>query len=498
MRPSAHFWNIGVSIMLISIAGCGHAAQSAMIFEVQGDVGKPALAGSVKSDPGSGRYTITGGGANIWGTSDAFYYLSKQVSGDLRLTTRIQWPSAGKNAHRKAGWMVRQDRQPDSPYADAVIHGDGLISLQYRKVRGGPTEEVQSPVRSVEWIGLDRDGDTFSMSVSADGKSWTPVGSVSVPLKDPVEAGLIVCSHDDTVTETAVFPNVQMQTLGQTEVKKRMVESTLEIFSIKTGQRRVVYRSKTNFEAPNWSRDGKTLLFNQGGRLFTIPATGGLPQPLDTGFANKCNNDHGYSPDGKQIVISHHTQLGSQIYTLPATGGTPQLITDKAPSYWHGWSPDGKTLSYCAERNSNFDVYTIPAEGGQEIRLTDADGLDDGPEYSPDGKFIYFNSERTGAMRIWRIDADGANPTQVTRDEAYGDWFPHPSPDGKWIVFLSYDASVKGHPANQDVCLRLMDTSGGKPRMLTQLFGGQGTMNVPSWSPDSRSFAFVSYRLVGP
>jgi TolB protein len=260
----------------------------------------------------------------------------------------------------------------------------------------------------------------------------------------------------------------------------------------------VVYRTRTNFEAPNWSRDGKTLLFNQGGRLFTIPATGGTPQQLDTGLADKCNNDHGYSPDGKQIVISHHTQLGSQIYTLPATGGTPKLITDKAPSYWHGWSPDGKTLSYCAERNGNYDVYTIPVEGGKETRLTVAEGLDDGPEYSPDGRFIYLNSERTGAMRIWRIDANGANPTQLTRDEAYGDWFPHPSPDGKWIVFLSYDASVRGHPANQDVCLRLMDTSGGKPKVLTQLFGGQGTMNVPSWSPDSQSFAFVSYHLVSP
>jgi TolB protein len=497
MRPFAYFWNIGISIILISIAGCKPESQSSNLFEMTGDVGGPALKGTSSWDA-TGRYVLTGGGANIWGTTDAFHFDSKRVSGDLRLIARIKWQSRGKNLHRKAGLMIRQNRGNDSPYADAVIHGDGLMSLQYRKTDKGPTEEIQSSIRGAQWIQLDRDGDTFSMSVSDDGKSFVPVGSVSVPLKDPVEAGLIVCSHDDTVTETAVFTKVQMQTLGQTEVEKRMVESTLEIFSIETGQRRVVYRSRTNFEAPNWSRDGKTLLFNQGGRLFTIPVAGGQPQQLDTGLANKCNNDHGYSPDGKQIVISHHTQLGSQIYTLPATGGTPKLITDKAPSYWHGWSPDGKTLAYCAERNGNFDIYTIPVEGGAETRLTEAEGLDDGPEYSPDGKFIYLNSERTGAMRIWRIDANGSNPTQLTNDAQYGDWFPHPSPDGKSIVFLSYDVSVKGHPANQDVCLRLMDTSGGKPKVLTQLFGGQGTVNVPSWSPDSQSFAFVSYRLVGP
>ena len=248
-----------------------------MLFEMTGDVGKPALAGSTSSDA-TGRYILTGGGANIWGTSDAFQFESKRVSGDLRLTARIKWQSRGKDPHRKAGLMVRQNRGSDSPYADAVIHGDGLISLQYRKTGRGPTEEVQSPIRSAQWLMLERHGDTFSMSVSEDGKSFTPVGSVSVPLKDPVEAGLIVCSHDDTVTETAVFTNVKCKHLGQTEVGKRMVESTLEIVSIETGQRRVVYRSPTNFEAPNWSRDGKTLLFNQGGKLYTIPVSGGKPE----------------------------------------------------------------------------------------------------------------------------------------------------------------------------------------------------------------------------
>jgi Tol biopolymer transport system component len=277
---------------------------------------------------------------------------------------------------------------------------------------------------------------------------------------------------------------------------ERAVESTLEVIEVATGERRIVYRSLSHFEAPNWSPDGLLLLFNSNGRLYTIPPDGDLPTLLDTGFADRCNNDHGISFDGKWLAISHSPDDRSLIYVLPATGGTPRLVTQKGPSYWHGWSPDGKTLAYCAERGGEYDVYTIPVEGGEETRLTAAPGLDDGPEYTPDGAWIYFNSVRTGLMKIWRMRPDGSGQEQVTLDTAYGDWFAHPSPDGKWLVFVSYDKGVSGHPPNKDVCLRVMPAAGGEPRVLAVLFGGQGTINVPSWSPDSRFVAFVSYRLL--
>jgi TolB protein len=273
------------------------------------------------------------------------------------------------------------------------------------------------------------------------------------------------------------------------------IESTLEIVSIETGERTIIYRARQHFEAPNWSRDGEFFIFNSGGRIYTLPVKGGEPRLLDTGSATNCNNDHGLSPDGTLLALSHSPEDRSLIYIVPITGGEPRLVTPLGPSYWHGWSPDGKTLAYCAERNGNYDVYTIPVEGGEETRLTDAPGLDDGPDYSPDGKYIYFNSERTGTMQIWRMHPDGSEQEQVTFD-AYNDWFPHPSPDGKWLVFLSYEPDVKGHPANKDVTLRIMPMEGGEPRVLVNLFGGQGTINVPSWAPDSRHFAFVSYRLL--
>lgn len=273
------------------------------------------------------------------------------------------------------------------------------------------------------------------------------------------------------------------------------LESALEVLDVDTGERRVVYRVRGHIEAPNWSPDGRTLLFNRDGRIWTIPAGGGEPRLLDTGSATRVNNDHGISPDGTRLVISDQSRAdgGSRIYVLPIEGGEPRLVTPLAPSYWHGWSPDGRTLAYVGQRDGEFDIYTIPVEGGEETRLTTAPGLDDGPDYSPDGRHIWFNSVRTGTMQIWRMAADGSAQKQMTFD-AWNDWFPHPSPDGRWVVFLSYEPGVEGHPANRHVRLRIMPAEGGEPRVLAELFGGQGTINVPSWAPDSRRFAFVSYR----
>jgi Tol biopolymer transport system component len=228
-----------------------------------------------------------------------------------------------------------------------------------------------------------------------------------------------------------------------------------------------------------------------------IPIQGGTPETIDTGFAIRCNNDHGISPDGSQLVISDQSQREGQslIYTLPIEGGAPKLITNNGPSYWHGWSPGGATLAYCAQRDGVYGIFTIPANGGPEKRLTTALSLDDGPEYSYDGGEIYFNSDRTGTMHIWRMRTDGSVQEQITRDD-FNNWFAHPSPNGRYIVFLSYEPGVIGHPPNKDVMLRLMDIETRNIEILVRCFGGQGTINVPCWSPDSKQIAFVTYQLI--
>jgi TolB protein len=283
------------------------------------------------------------------------------------------------------------------------------------------------------------------------------------------------------------------------------VESILEIYDLKAGRRTIVHREEGRFEAPNWTLDGKYLLINRQGGLYRVPVVGGRPELIETGEIRQLNNDHGLSPDGRLLAISHNNREyspreNSMIYLVPLTGGKPRLVTTKAPSYWHGWSPDGRLLAYTAKRDGDYNIFTIPVDAGtgaEERQLTTAPGLDDGPDYSPDGRYIYFNSVRSGRMQIWRMNADGRGQTQLTNDEL-NNWFPHPSPDGRKIVFLSYldpiDPST--HPANKNVALRLLDPRNGKVRELTRLFGGQGTINVPSWSPDSRRFAFVSYRLL--
>ncbi|HEV7350880.1 TolB family protein [Telluribacter sp.] len=280
------------------------------------------------------------------------------------------------------------------------------------------------------------------------------------------------------------------------------VESTLETIDVKTGKRTVLLKEKRHFEAPNWARNGQFFIINADGKLEKISRSGKKLGIIPTGTADRLNNDHGLSFDGKLLVVSHNDPLvtkgaKSRIYTLPAEGGTARLITEKAPSYWHGISPDGKTLVYCAQREEAWDVYSIPTKGGEEKRLTDAPGLDDGPEYSYDGQWIYFNSNRTGRMHLYRMQPDGSQQEQLTND-TYDNWFGHPSPDGKWLVYISYLEDQKGqHPFGKDVKLRLMNMETRQIKDLTQVFfGGQGTINVPSWSPDGRQVAFVTYRML--
>jgi Tol biopolymer transport system component len=281
----------------------------------------------------------------------------------------------------------------------------------------------------------------------------------------------------------------------------REVVSRLEIYDIVTGERTVLKEYPYRIEAPNWTMDGESLVYNSGGRIYSICiAEPGKDAPIDTGAATGCNNDHVLSFDGTGLAVSSGSaeEPQSRIYTLPLEGGEARLVTPLAPSYLHGWSPDGKRLAYCAERNGNYDVYTIAADGsGDELRLTCADGLDDGPEYSADGEWIWFNSVRSGRMQVWRMRPDGSEQTQMTFDEARNSWFPHPSPDGRQVVFIAYsavDVAPGDHPPGKNVELRVMPVDGSdQPRTVVKLFGGQGTINVNSWSPDSRRFAFVSY-----
>jgi hypothetical protein len=468
------------------------------LFEAHGDVGVVRHPGSVSFDVGSGTYTIAASGENMWFGTDAFQFAWKKVYGDLVLAADVAFMGAGVDPHRKACLMIRQSLEPDSAYVDVALHGDGLTSLQFREAKGAPTHEVQANLKGPSRLRIEKRGNYALMFLGAKEEDPSYSGaSVRISLQEPFYVGLGVCSHRADVLERAEFSRVEVVSPLPAGGKAPVLHSTLETQAIGSTDRRVVFTTPARIEAPNWTKDGSSLLYNSGGRIYRITASGGRPELIDTGFATRCNNDHGLSPDGTMLAISDQAQGAHQslIYTVPLSGGTPKRITERGPSYWHGWSPDGKTLALCGEREGEFDVYTIPAGGGSETRLTTVAGLDDGPEFSPDGEWIYFNSERTGSMQIWRMRVDGSAQEHVTSDE-FNNWFPHLSPDGKRMVFLSYDKSVTGHPENKDVSIRMMTLATGKVDVLARLFGGQGTLNVPCWSPDGRRIAFVSYQMV--
>ena len=411
---------IYLNIIIFLKGGCAYSRNPSLgLFAKNIDIGSVRKSGHVKYDAAQKSYLIAGGGENMWFNNDTFHFLWKRASGDISLAADIRWIGTGGNPHRKACLLIRQSLEPDSPYADAVIHGDGLTSIQYRQVRGGPTREIQSNVTSPLRIQIEKEADYVFMSIARENETLHSAGgSFKIKFSEPFYIGFGVCAHDNAVLEKAIFSNVEIKMGKRNTAEVTALESTLETVAIASKDRRVVYHIREHIEAPNWSRDGKHFLFNSGGKIYKMPVDGREPQLIDTGFATRCNNDHGLSPDGTQLVISDQSQEDrkSLIYILPVVGGTPRRVTSHGPSYWHGWSPDSKTLAFVGERNGEYDIYTIPAKGGQEKRLTTAPGLDDGPDYSPDGKYIYFNSTRTGTMQIWRMKSDGSNQQQITFD----------------------------------------------------------------------------------
>lgn len=479
------------------------------IFYNHADIGNPKIKGAAIYDNSEQVYNLKGAGYNIWFNRDEFHYAYNKLKGNFILTANVKLLGEGKDPHRKIGWMVRAGEQEDAASMSAVVHGDGLTVLQWRRLRGAymrdPEDKIFGTKKNLQIIQLERSGKTFIMRVANPGEPLQELGRTDmIDMPETVLGGLFVCSHNADALEEGIAWNVRIEKTVADNFngyRDGILGSRLEIINIADGKRKTIHEDSIRFEAPNWMPEGDKILLNQSGSILRIPLVGHQIEKLNTGTANKNNNDHLISPDGKMLGISHHRAGlpggGSSVYILPISGGEPTLITDSTPSYLHGWSPDGKDLVYTAQRISNspaFDVYKKSVNGGVEIQLThNKKALADGPEYSPDGKYIYYNCNETGTMQIWRMKPDGSAKEQITFDE-YNNWFPHISPDGKWLVMISFAPTVLSddHPFYKRVMLRLMPYAGGAPKVIAYLYGGQGTINSPPWSPDSKQIAFVS------
>jgi Tol biopolymer transport system component len=482
------------------------AAQSASslgIFDGQSDVGSVTPPGTLVYDPASHVYTITAAGANLWSTVDAFHFVWKKMSGDVSLTADINFPitSGNPSPHRKAVLMIRPTLDADAAYADATQHGSGMTALQFRRAPAATTQDIELNIDSPRRLRLEKRGDTFTMFLSIGGEPLHQVGaSIKLRLDGPFYVGIGVCSHNKDVVEKATFANVELKQLTPAATPVKMaLYSTLQTIGMGDDSPRaiVVYTVRAHAEAPNWSRDGKSLIFDQDGKIWTVSAEGGAPKALDTGTATHCTGSHGLSPDGKWLAIScaMPEKAETRVYILPSSGGTPRQITEHPASYFHSWSPDGKTILFTRPSQGSLNIYAIPVEGGDEKAITTGSGVSDDPDYSADGQYIYFNSDRGGSMQIWRMRPDGSAPEQITNDDM-NNWTPHPSPDGKSVLILSYDRGVIGHPPNKDVALRILTPDDKSVRSLVNIVGGSGTDNVPAWAPDGKHFAFVSYQML--
>ncbi len=486
------------AILLLAFQPAIFSQQKTGIFENESDVGAVLHSGSTNYNTANQEYVLSGSGTNIWGTHDEFHYTWKRMKGNFILQTKAALIGKGVDPHRKFGWMIRTSLDSTAPMVSATVHGDGLTSLQYRKAEKGNVEETKFSTSAPDVIQLERKDGKYIMSVAHFGEPFVTEQVTDVNLGDDVYVGIFVCAHNKDVVEKATFNNVRIIVpIKENFVPYReYIGSNIEIMDVQNGNRQIIYTDPGSIQAPNWTKDNKALIYNTNkGLMYRFDLATKTPSVINTGDVKNNNNDHVISFDGKMLGLSSGVSElgGSIVYTVPLTGGTPKQITPRGPSYLHGWSPDDKFLVFTGQRNNEFDIYKVPSKGGPEVRLTTIKGLDDGPEYSPDGKYIYFNSVRTGLMQLWRMKQDGSNQEQLTFDE-YNNWFPHISPDGKWIAFVSFmkDINPNDHPFYRHVYLRLMPVNGGKPKVIAYLYGGQGSMNTPSWSPDSKKIAFVS------
>jgi len=482
-------------------AACAIQAQTGTpigVFDGHNDIGVILHPGSAAFDAATKTYTLTGSGDNMWAAEDDFQFVWKKVSAsDLTLTADVTIVTPTGEPHRKAALMIRRTLDKDSDYVDAVVHGSGMTALQSREEKGAPSEEIiSSPSTAPKRLSLVKRGNYVYMMVVGPGEELhLSGGSMKLSLNEPFYIGLAVCAHNKDATVQATFSNIELVT--ETPAAKPAIYSTLEKIPVASPERTVVHVTPGRMEGPMWTKDGKSLVYTNGGRLENIAITDHPVNPtaIPTGTLGKIGHHTAISPDGAQLGFTDETGGKTAIYSVPIGGGTPKLITDHPVSWFQGWSPDGQTVLYCGTRNGKTQILTIPVSGGTETALGTANNNNDSPEYSPDGKFIYFNSDRTGLMQIWRMTADGKDETQITTDE-FSNWFPHVSPDGTQVAYMSYDKGVTGHPNDADIHVRSMMLATKAVKVVANVMGSPGSFHSAAWSPDSKSVALVSYQSV--
>ncbi|HSP11586.1 MAG TPA: hypothetical protein VLO29_03590 [Salegentibacter sp.] len=471
------------------------------IFENEVTIGDQASIGELEYNPNQQEYSFLSSGDLKFGDSNPIHYLYKSIQGDFILRAHLSFEGDARS-ESNAGWIIRNNLSPKSAEVIAQVNYSGAASLESNTMEGLSSEEIKVPLAQANVLQLERRGDVYYFSLAKFGEAFTTVKIENENLKNEVFAGLFFDPGNDGSSGKVNVNNVRIiKPAGPDfEQYQEYLGSNLEILNVETGKRKILYTSAHSIQAPNWVNKDKDLVYNSNGYLYRYDLNSERVEQIETGFAINNNNDHVFSFDESILGISHHNQEDggvSSLYIMDPAGDTlPQKITKDGvgASYLHGISPDNKTLLFTGDRKGKMDIYSIDIETKKEIQLTDTDYLDDGSEYSPDGEYIYFNSNRNGKMHLWRMKPDGSEQEQLTFDPKHNDWFPHISPDGKWIAFISFPPEIDSgdHPFYKHCLLRLMPVDGGEPKVIAYIYGGQGTINVPSWSSDSKHISFVT------
>jgi TolB protein len=475
-------------------------------FTLQAQPGLAPGASRVIYNPADQTYTFISSASSAECGLHAFHLLCKPIQGDFILQAALDFSVFDTNTVCAAGLMVRDALNTQASYAAGIVHSDTRTALE---CSGQGRLELSSfhPTH----IQLERSGNTLTFSAAVWGESFKSV-SHSVALPDATYAGLFFCPQADQTTAGSaqvVLSNVRVILPAAPDFKpyQDYIGSHLEVMDVATGHRTVLHSEPGSIQAPNWTPDNQLLYNSAAGVMYRYDLASGKIAEIETGAQRNNNNDHVLSFDGSMLALSNFDplpadprQTRSVAYVLPTSGAPqPRRITrpQDGHTFLHGWSPDGTKLVFTGDRHGQTgdfrNLWSVDIHTLQETALTPPLTLDDGPEYSPDGKTIYFNSVRTGTMQIWRMQPDGSQPEQITFD-AYNNWFPHISPDGQWMVYLAFPAEIDpwSHPFYQHCAIRLMPVTGGVPRTIAYVYAGQGSMNTPGWSPDSKRIAFVS------
>jgi TolB protein len=467
------------------------------IFDGHEDIGKVKYQSSVVYYEDREEYQIGTAVTDSEDNKEAFNFIWKKLNGDFIMYAEVRLAEKDTTSSIRLGCMIRSSLDKNATNINASVNQKGIATLNFTKTSADSSQESKFLLKDADVIQLEKKDDNYIIRVAKFGEPFITEQVKGVNLGEDVYVGLFMWSENQSTSKKAVCSNIRITipVPAILSVFRTDIASNLEVLDVETGKRKIIYSDTNSVHAPIWNKDGSTLIYGKQGYLYKLPLSEKVPELINTGTIKNNSNDHVLSFDGKMLALSIPLTGGPLIYTVPVDGGRLKQLNKKGPSYPHGWSPDGKVVLFSASREGEFEIYKVAASGGKEYGITNVPGMDDCPEYSPDGKFIYFISNRTGTMRVWRMKPDGSDAEVVTTGD-FNDWFPHISPDGKWIVFLSYskdEVSASGHPSYRQVYLRLMPISGGQPKVIAYIYGGQGSINSPCWSPDSKKIAFASY-----